>query len=538
MRDWDAIEGIEPDVVAWEALGLLASGQQRDVAEALRDLAEARERAVHDTELDVVDLVEFSLRRRRGDDPEHLLAPLDAVVERAAHTSDRLVEAVARAQRSEVLCVAGEVWQAVGEHARARAMLPALPPQVLLGKRLYMLGLGSLARASQMLGLDDEAADLRAAATRLDEATAPSVPRAVDHGFSRLNVALATLRNLLTDRTWGEPLGPESLAHLRAQVEVLRADDRLVDGAALSVDVLAWVVDAYCTATDATPKRTARSGLATIEWADVGLPSVVRRVAIAGLMHGLAESAEVSDEELARARWLHDQLPSDHRLRSLDLAISAERLALEIAVRERSGDDRADLVDHVLALREGQYATVLRQLRHALSAASRARCQGESLLVENSRLVDDARSDALTGAGSRQYLQELMTNLIDAEPRTTGLVIVDIDRFKAINDTFGHPVGDVVLRRASAVISDCLRSGDHVFRYGGDEFVVLLTLTTPAATAACAERIRGTIEGYPWSEIAPGLDVTVSVGAEAARDTGEELLHAADAHLLRAKGYL
>lgn len=530
--DIEPVREIDPaHPVAWEALALLARGQHSDPGPVLVSLAEARARAVHRTEHDVVDLVEVVLLRARGiDDAGRLLKPLEAVLQRAHKYGDAFVEAVARAHRATVLCEVGAVGAAVAEHTSAHALLPPAPPERLLAQRLHLMALSQLALASHLLGLDDAAAELRAFAVAIDDATSPDLPPGVDHGLPRLDDALYGLREMLAARAVGDPVDAVALERVAGQLERLRHDHRLVDGAARSVEIATWVVQAY-----STGDERALAGLATVEWTDRHLPQLVRRLAVAGLLHGLSRAPQITGYQLRRARWLHEELPaSGLRLRGIDLAVSAERLALETAVRERGDTHR---VEQVLALRERQHADVLRHLQQALGAAVRAHGRGESLRRVNRRLVDATRSDALTGAGSRRYLQELMREMVGDQPRTTGLVIVDVDQFKAINDTYGHIVGDAVLRRTADVIDACLRSGDRVFRYGGDEFVVLMSQTTPAETVTCAERIRLAVAEHSWVDLAPGLRVTVSVGAEAARASGEDLLLHADGQLLRAKGY-
>ena len=115
-------------------------------------------------------------------------------------------------------------------------------------------------------------------------------------------------------------------------------------------------------------------------------------------------------------------------------------------------------------------------------------------------------------------------------------VIADIDSFKEINDTFGHEIGDAVLRRVGQLLSSRMRHGQLTIRYGGDEFVVVLAGVDSAGAYGFAERMRQAISGLDWNNVAPGLHVTVSLGVACgpAKDW-QTALTAADERLLTAK---
>ncbi|MEC5386994.1 diguanylate cyclase [Uliginosibacterium sp. H3] len=142
------------------------------------------------------------------------------------------------------------------------------------------------------------------------------------------------------------------------------------------------------------------------------------------------------------------------------------------------------------------------------------------LAVSNRRLQEVAMMDPLTGFPNRRFfvdrlLQEWAASTRNKRPLSC--VIVDVDNFRIINDTYGHEVGDSVLRQISTAMRDVLRSHDVVARTGGDEFLVMCPDTPLEAAQACAERLRAAVEG---AEIVSGmlnLKLTVSVGL-AARD--------------------
>jgi diguanylate cyclase (GGDEF)-like protein len=131
--------------------------------------------------------------------------------------------------------------------------------------------------------------------------------------------------------------------------------------------------------------------------------------------------------------------------------------------------------------------------------------------------------------------------LLDAHGRAAGataVVLVDLDRFKAINDLHGHPVGDEVLRRVVTALGCMMRSVDRLGRHGGEEFLVVLPSTASAeAAVGIAERLCETIRTQPWDDVAPGLRVTASFGVVYALtgDSSYALLERADEALYRAK---
>ncbi|MCB0331998.1 MAG: diguanylate cyclase [Bdellovibrionales bacterium] len=127
-----------------------------------------------------------------------------------------------------------------------------------------------------------------------------------------------------------------------------------------------------------------------------------------------------------------------------------------------------------------------------------------------------ARTDNLTGLLNRngfneQIAAEVSRSLRDASP--VSLIMIDIDHFKAVNDTWGHDVGDQTLQRVAAIIEDAIREYDTAARVGGEEFVILLPKTDQETAALVAERIRASIEAY--SQVSVGeesFSVTASLG--------------------------
>ena len=148
-----------------------------------------------------------------------------------------------------------------------------------------------------------------------------------------------------------------------------------------------------------------------------------------------------------------------------------------------------------------------------------------------------ARTDALTGLANRRVFQEALARELAAATRrhgSCGLVVLDVDHFKAVNDTYGHQAGDDVLRRVGQVLAEESRETDVASRYGGEEFAVIVPDCTAAEALAAAERLRTAIAARPGA-----VPVTVSAGvavfpADAA--DAASLVAAADTALYRAKG--
>jgi diguanylate cyclase (GGDEF)-like protein len=136
-----------------------------------------------------------------------------------------------------------------------------------------------------------------------------------------------------------------------------------------------------------------------------------------------------------------------------------------------------------------------------------------------------ANTDALTGIGNRRDLEHRLsaTRVGDA------LVMCDLDHFKKVNDSLGHTVGDAILADFGSVMRTCLREGDYAGRYGGEEFVLVLTGTSPAEAAATLRRLR-----QHFATLQP--DITFSAGiATCSGRSPAETLRAADRALYRAK---
>ncbi|MEW5747004.1 MAG: diguanylate cyclase [Nitrospirota bacterium] len=150
-------------------------------------------------------------------------------------------------------------------------------------------------------------------------------------------------------------------------------------------------------------------------------------------------------------------------------------------------------------------------------------------------------TDALTGLHNRRYITQRVVEEFHESRRylhDMSLMIVDIDDFKHINDTYGHPVGDEVLRQVAAVLERERRKSDVVGRYGGEEFVIIMPQTNEQEAAVMAERLRKKIEDHFFIVNTERISFTISIGVSALSETMEDiddLLKAADKALYTAK---
>ncbi len=149
-------------------------------------------------------------------------------------------------------------------------------------------------------------------------------------------------------------------------------------------------------------------------------------------------------------------------------------------------------------------------------------------------------TDPLTNVANRRHLDNRMTMELARQMRygpLLSVILADIDWFKRVNDTYGHVVGDIVLKAFADHLGDSLRASDFVARYGGEEFVLLLPNTTIEEAVALAERIREATSHLRFSQ--PELRITASFGVTAARsgETMAEVLSRADEAMYQAKSH-
>ncbi len=245
-----------------------------------------------------------------------------------------------------------------------------------------------------------------------------------------------------------------------------------------------------------------------------------------------AEMFGASVGEVYRNGLPHIWVSSGDRRRVLRLARERGRvLDHEAQLRGQEGEPFWALISAITMDYEGELAVLLSF--NDISARKR-------MEEELKRL---ALTDSLTGAGNRRHMQDRGADEIARarrHDRALSVLMLDIDHFKQVNDTFGHAVGDDVLRRLAQTCTGQLRDVDVFCRFGGEEFAVLMPDTDLERAIAAAERLRhavGTLVFQP-PETNETLSVTISLGAASLTDddvTIESILDRADEALYRAK---
>ncbi|ADU66609.1 diguanylate cyclase [Desulfurispirillum indicum S5] len=226
-----------------------------------------------------------------------------------------------------------------------------------------------------------------------------------------------------------------------------------------------------------------------------------------------------------------DQFGDDRqqKLESLKEQVSQGHVSLETAV-------------HILGDEIGAVAREYGKMRSSLQESLH---RMEALRQRYEELGQRARRDFLTGLLNRQVLEEMLQEICLGEHRhPLGLVAMDIDNFKEINDTYGHLCGDSVLKLFARKLGEYVRRDDLVFRFGGEEFIVILPQTNLAATYQLAEHIRRHIAEHVFHLEAGGqlsadisLRLTASFGAAShvAGESHESLLARADQAMYASK---
>jgi diguanylate cyclase (GGDEF)-like protein len=217
---------------------------------------------------------------------------------------------------------------------------------------------------------------------------------------------------------------------------------------------------------------------------------------------------------------LMTQLIIDHIPADCDVALSKQFFSFI---------QKITALDMSLAI-ETYHITQVRTLEESLD---RAHVQEDQLRIE-------ARTDALTGLFNHEHILSTLRLTLqedDMAGQPTSVMMADLDHFKDINDTYGHPVGDKVLMEISRRLGTALRDFDSLGRYGGEEFLIVLKNTSLVTALSVAERVRKHVSTGPISLHGLTVDVTISIGVAVVHpgDGADDIVKRADKALYEAK---
>lgn len=183
--------------------------------------------------------------------------------------------------------------------------------------------------------------------------------------------------------------------------------------------------------------------------------------------------------------------------------------------------------------------TMLKQAEEELKRVNR------KLIAANRKLERISVTDSLSGLYNHRYFHEVLSKEFGRKNRgqamnyDSAVILMDIDNFKDINDSLGHLVGDLTIKKTAALIRNNIRAVDSAFRYGGDEFALLLTNTCKEGAAAAAEKLRSLIEQTPVTVKNLNINITISSGVGVLSEAKDmkELMSIVDMRLYESKKY-
>lgn len=454
--------------------------------------------------------------RRLGVSTDEVLDACDTLEEAGQARGVGLWVAVACALRAECRVDDGDVVAATADLARADV---ELGPTELASPEAFRL-LDALAVVYARLRVYDRLDDVRARIEATIESRSP-LERAIHWAGWCSELAVRAMEPV----AMGEG-GPANQTLQRA-VEIGARIDGLPPGAvAPSLRRGVSAVRALAAAYRGRPSESLRI-LGQDAFGEARhLPPVERQIATLAAMRAHAHVGSI-----ASARSL-DDAAGQTKATLVHLVLSVCRARERLWLETHAG---------------GQVVPVLNRLVELLV---RLGWNGMDLVADTARqsmehhaLREESRTDPLTGVGNRRALDEELRQLVRFSPLPLSLVLIDVDDFKQVNDQFTHVVGDEVLRHVAHGLSQQLRGGDRLLRFGGDEFVALLPATGDQEAHRVAARMESAIKAIDWNELSKGLRVTVTTGSAALWSLterrpdadAERLFQRADEALLSAK---
>lgn len=273
----------------------------------------------------------------------------------------------------------------------------------------------------------------------------------------------------------------------------------------------------------------------SVDIADFDIPELQRTLKLAGLLQTSLEIKSILEYFVESIR---DTVPFSGVVYSFDaLALNhsfgkAERHSCAYRLRI-AGDDLGELkFTRNKKFAESEMESIENLIYHLVYPLRNA--------IAYQKALQAAQMDSLTGINNRAAMDRSLEREVELSHRhdsSLSLLIIDIDHFKRVNDTHGHSAGDTVLKSMANCIKETMRTSDMLFRYGGEEFALLLSGTDIEGARQVGERIRNAVQTYPFVFDGKDLDMSVSIGVASLgrRDSASRLFDRADAALYQAK---
>ena len=440
------------------------------------------------------------------------------------------------------------------------------------------MALATLTRVSMLLGRADEAFEAALLCVRLCEVRGPDAPLVIAHNalgmaccwagnYDRAHQSMEAAVEVAS--SCSPVLSPYQPRLSQTWVEAQRlVDERYRSGSMRSLAKMAWLLKELAGLEDSGQDVLLMSGLRP----GARTMSLVLTALLAS-WQGRLEVAKMANELATRSllgtvswldavvrwgtaelAWAQKDWPAAEQafieMRRLALAAQHEPFALSANlllanVLETQGKtDRAVHEYRALRVRERRVVSEVLMGRVSvvdgrLDARRSARHLQEALLAAK-RFERWSLEDALTGLANRRAIdhalgERLQASVASGRPLTVAMV--DVDKFKHVNDTYTHQVGDRVLKTLAAILSSQVRENDLPARWAGDEFVVLFDDAHEEVARQVCDRIHAAIAAFDWASVAVGLRVSVSIGLSQARegDTMESILRRSDESMYETK---
>lgn len=322
-----------------------------------------------------------------------------------------------------------------------------------------------------------------------------------------------------------EGLPPVSVGKLEARlVECAEAiahqgDESLMPGMTVAVRTLVHVFHGLA----ATWSRDLDTASAEMLWCEAWETRYGQNTWLSGMRRWLETEVAWTCGDIPLAVALaHEMVATSAQAEHEELACLGH---LIVATLERSRADSQAESNELLRLRRREQAIRIEALDSRARAVewqmqARASANHIERLASRSRMLERlSLEDSLTGLPNRRSLDR---RLLARAAHESCIALIDVDRFKLINDGFSHHVGDRVLKVVADTLSHSVRAGDFVARMAGDEFVVLFDSATLTEAQHICTRMKAAVQAHDWDAIAPGLRVSISVGLEQAK-AGESM---------------